>query len=45
MYVCINQKCKKKIDKLDTKFTRCPYCGHRVLCKVRQPVAREVSTD
>ncbi len=43
MYAC--SKCKKKIEKLDTKFTRCPYCGNRVLYKTREPVARDVSTD
>jgi len=45
MYVCSNPKCKKRIESLDTKFTRCPYCGYRVLYKIREPVAREVSTD
>ncbi|MCX8197904.1 MAG: DNA-directed RNA polymerase subunit P [Candidatus Micrarchaeota archaeon] len=45
MYICSNRKCNKKIESLDSKFTRCPHCGHRVLYKVRQPIAREVSTD
>ncbi|VVB99992.1 DNA-directed RNA polymerase subunit P [uncultured archaeon] len=43
MYVC--SKCKKDIASLDTKFTRCPYCGHRILYKKREPVAKEVTTD
>jgi len=43
MYSC--PKCKKKIESLDTKSTRCPHCAHRVLYKVREPLAREVSTD
>ncbi len=45
MYVCSNPKCKKTIERFDTKFIRCPHCGHRVLYKKREPVAREVSTD
>ncbi|VVB57989.1 DNA-directed RNA polymerase subunit P [Candidatus Anstonella stagnisolia] len=43
MYTCA--KCKKEIQKLDTKFTRCPSCGHRILYKQRQPIAKDVSTD
>ena len=43
MYRCA--KCKKDVKTLDTKFTRCPHCGNRVLFKDREPVAREVSTD
>lgn len=45
MYVCSNPKCAKRIDSIDTKFIRCPHCGHRVLYKSRQPLARDVSTD
>lgn len=43
MYAC--PKCKKRIESLDTKGIRFPYCAHRVLYKVREPVAREVPTD
>ena len=43
MYVC--PKCKKKIEHVETKSVRCPYCANRVLYKAREPVAREVPTD
>ncbi len=43
MYVC--PTCKKDINSLDTKFTRCPHCGYKILYKKREPVSREVSTD
>ncbi len=43
MYRC--GKSKKEIKSLDTKFTRCPHCGWRVLYKARLPIAKDVSTD
>ncbi|MCX6770102.1 MAG: DNA-directed RNA polymerase subunit P [Candidatus Micrarchaeota archaeon] len=43
MYAC--PKCKKRIENLEAKTTRCPYCANRVIYKIREPVAREVSTD
>ncbi|MCD6549418.1 DNA-directed RNA polymerase subunit P [Candidatus Micrarchaeota archaeon] len=43
MYVC--GKCGRTIKSLDEHFVRCPYCGHRIIYKVRAPVAREISTD
>lgn len=43
MYVCF--ECKKDIEKIDTKFVRCPYCGCRILFKKRPPIVKEISTD
>ncbi|MFH1306246.1 MAG: DNA-directed RNA polymerase subunit P [Candidatus Micrarchaeota archaeon] len=43
MYMCA--KCKKEINELETKFTRCPYCGCREVHKTRQPIAKDVDTD
>ncbi len=43
MYRC--GKCKKEIKSVDTKFTRCPHCGWRILYKGRLPIAKEVGTD
>jgi len=43
MYVCA--KCKKEVEQLEPKFTRCPFCGSRQVYKMRQPIAKEVSTD
>ena len=43
MYKC--RKCKKDVKQLDTKFVRCPYCGSRVLYKMRQPIAKDIGTD
>jgi len=39
MYKCIN--CKRIITKLEGKI-RCPYCGARVLIKVRPNVIKRV---
>lgn len=32
MYKCI--KCKKEIPEIEDRV-RCPYCGHRILAKIR----------
>ena len=39
MYKCI--KCKKIIPKLEGKI-RCPYCGYRVVAKLRPEVVKRV---
>ena len=39
MYIC--SKCKKKVESIDGKFTRCPHCGHRILFKDREPEHRK----
>jgi len=39
MYRCI--KCKKIITKLDDKI-RCPYCGYRIVAKIRPEVVKRV---
>jgi DNA-directed RNA polymerase subunit RPC12/RpoP len=39
MYKCI--LCKKVIEKLGDKV-RCPYCGGRILIKIRPKVVKEV---
>jgi len=37
--------CLNTAASIDGKFTRCPHCGHRILFKDREPVARDVKTD
>lgn len=32
MYKCIS--CKREVDKIEDRI-RCPYCGHRILSKMR----------
>jgi len=39
MYKCI--KCKKIIEKLEDRI-RCPYCGNRILMKVRPKIVKRV---
>lgn len=41
-YVC--SKCGKKTKEI-TGFTRCIFCGNRILIKERPNIAREVTTD
>ncbi len=41
-YIC--SKCGKKIKAFDG-FTRCTYCGNRVLIKERPNIAKEIPTD
>ncbi len=41
-YVCA--KCGKKVKIVDN-FTRCTYCGARILLKERPNLAKEVPTD
>ncbi len=42
VYICTS--CGKEIKALEG-FTRCTYCGGRILVKKRPGIAREVSTD
>jgi len=39
MYKCV--KCGKIIPKLGSKII-CPYCGYRILVKLRPPVVKRV---
>jgi DNA-directed RNA polymerase subunit RPC12/RpoP len=41
-YVC--SKCGKKMKTIDN-YTRCTFCGARILLKERPNLSKEVSTD
>ncbi len=42
MYKCIDCGKEVKIELRTAKKVQCPYCGYRILRKVRPPIPRKV---
>jgi len=42
-YKCAS--CKKEVQSIAEGLVRCPSCGHRILYKLRDPVAKTVKVD
>jgi DNA-directed RNA polymerase subunit RPC12/RpoP len=38
-------KCGTEVTNVSEGLVRCPSCGHRILYKTRDPIAKEVKTD
>jgi len=38
-------KCGTEVNNVSEGLVRCPSCGHRILYKTREPIAKEIKSD